>query len=135
MPDTDVRQLMTAPVLTVEPESSVEEVADAMLEQGIRSIVAVDEECQPVGILTSTDFVRIVAEGTPKDTTTVGDHMTTDIVTTAPDVPIPQVADEMVERGVSHLPVVDGDGEVVGIITATDLTDFIAGMAVRDPKE
>jgi CBS domain-containing protein len=135
MPDIDVRQLMTAPVLTVEPEESVEAVADAMLDQGIRSIVAVDEDCQPVGILTSTDFVKIVAQVTPKDTTTVGDHMTTDIVTTSPDRPIPEVASEMVERGVSHFPVIDDDGEVIGIITANDLTDFIAGMAVREPSE
>ena len=135
MSDIDVRSLMTAPVLTVEPDTAVEEVADAMLEEGIRSIVAVDDEDRPIGILTSTDFVRIVSEGTPKDTTTVGDHMTTDIVTTSPDRPIPEVANEMVERGVSHFPVIDDDGEVIGIITATDLTDFIAGMAVREPSE
>lgn len=135
MSDIDVRQLMTAPVMTVEPDSPVDEVADAMLEQGIRSIVAVDDDCKPIGILTSTDFVRIVSEGTPKDTTTVGDHMTTDIVTTTPERPIPEVASEMVERGVSHFPVIDDGGEVVGIITATDLTDFIAGMAVREPSE
>lgn len=135
MPDIDVRQLMTAPVLTVEPEEPVDQVADAMLEQGIRSIVAVDEDCRPVGILTSTDFVKIVSEGTPKDTTTVGDHMTTEIVTTTPERPIPEIASEMVERGISHFPVVDDDGEAVGIISATDLTDYVAGMAVREPSE
>ena len=135
MQDTPVRQLMTAPVLTVEPESPVDEVADAMLEQGISSIVAVDDDCQPVGILTSTDFVRIVARGTPKETTTVGDHMTTDVHTTTPDRPVPEVAGEMVERDVSHFPVVDEAGEVVGIVSGTDLTDYVAGMAVREPGE
>lgn len=135
MSDVDVRKLMTAPVLTVDPESPVEEVADAMLEQRIRSIVAVDDDCQPIGILTSTDFVDIVAKGTPKDTTTVGDHMTTEIVTTAPERPIPEIAREMVDRGISHFPVVDDDGEVIGIISATDLTDYVAGMAVREPSE
>ena len=135
MSDIDVRKLMTAPVLTVDPDTAVEEVADAMLEEGIRSIVAIDDDCQPIGILTSTDFVKIVAEGTPKDTTTVGDHMTTEIVTTDPDRPIPEIAREMVARGISHFPVVDDNGEVIGIISATDLTDFIAGMAVREPSE
>jgi CBS domain-containing protein len=135
MQDTPVKQLMTAPVLTVDPDSPVDEVADAMLEQGISSIVAIDDDCQPVGILTSTDFVRIVARGTPKETTTVGDHMTTEVHTTAPDRPIPAVAGEMVDREVSHFPVVDENGEVVGIVSGADLTDYVAGMAVREPTE
>lgn len=135
MTSTTVGHLMTSPVLTVEPETPVDEIADAMLEQGIGSIVAIDDDCQPIGILTSTDFVRIVAQGTPKDTTTVGDHMTTEIITTTEDAPIPQVADRMVDREISHLPVVDDDGEVVGILSATDLTSYISGMAVRNSTD
>jgi CBS domain-containing protein len=122
---------MTSPVLTVEPETPVDEIADAMLEEEIRSIVAIDDACTPIGILTSTDFVRIVADGTPKATTTVGDHMTREVVTTSPETPVPDVAELMVTNGISHLPVVDG-GEVVGLISATDLTDYVAGMAVRE---
>ncbi|MFQ3318999.1 MAG: CBS domain-containing protein [Natronomonas sp.] len=135
MQDTDVGQLMTEPVLTVEPEALVDEIADAMLQEGIKSIVAIDDDCEPIGILTSTDFVDIVAQGTPKTKTTVGDHMTTDIITTATDVPIPRVASRMVEHDISHIPVVDKDGTAIGIISATDLTDYVAGMAVREPSE
>lgn len=133
--DTEVGHLMTSPVLTVDPETPVEEIADAMLEEGINSIVAIDDECQPIGILTSTDFVRIVAEGTPKSTTTVGDHMTENIATTRSDVAIPEIAGKMVEYEISHFPVVDDAGEVIGIISATDLTTYISGMAVREPSE
>lgn len=134
MVDIDVDALMTTPVLTVDPDTPVDEVADAMLEQGIRSIVAIDDDCRPIGILTSTDFVRIVAEGTPKKTTTVGDHMTTDIMTTTPDVPIPEIAQRMLDDEISHFPVIEND-EVIGIISATDLTGYVAGMAVREPTE
>ncbi|MFW5964188.1 MAG: CBS domain-containing protein [Natronomonas sp.] len=131
---TEVAHLMTAPVLTTDPATPVEEIADAMLEEGINSIVAIDDDCRPIGILTSTDFVRIVAEGTPKSTTTVGDHMTTEIETTRPDVPIPEIARRMVERDISHFPVVDG-GEVIGIISATELTEYISGMAITETGE
>jgi CBS domain-containing protein len=132
MTDVDVTSLMTSPVLTVEPETPVDEIADAMLEQGINSIVAIDDACQPIGILTATDFVGIVATGTPKTETTVGDHMTTDIVTTTPAAPIPEIADRMLEHGISHLPVVDTGG-VIGIISATDLTEYVAESAVKQP--
>jgi CBS domain-containing protein len=133
--DTEVGHLMTSPVLTVDPETPVDEIADAMLEEGIKSIVAIDDACRPIGILTSTDFVRIVAEGTPKSTTTVGDHMTEDIATTTEDVAIPEIAGRMVEYDISHFPVIDDAGEVIGIISATDLTTYISGMAVREPSE
>ncbi|MUV86674.1 CBS domain-containing protein [Natronomonas sp. CBA1123] len=133
--NTEVGHLMTAPVLTADPETPVEEIADGMLEKGIKSVVAVDDEGRPIGILTSTDFVRIVAEGTPKSTTTVGDHMTEDIATTQSDVAIPEIAERMVEYEISHFPVVDEDGEAIGIISATDLTEYISGMAVREPSE
>ncbi len=135
MPDTDVGQLMTAPVLTVEPGTPVNEIAEAMLDRQIKTLVAIDDNHQPLGILTSTDFVQIVADDTPPETTTVGDYMTTDILTTTKDAPIPEVADRMVASGVSHIPVIDDDDEAVGIITATDLTHYIAGMAVREPSE
>ena len=134
MTNADVQRLMTSPVLTVEPETPVDEIADAMLTEEIRSIVAIDDDCTPIGILTSTDFVRIVADGTPKTTTTVGDHMTRAVVTTTPETPVPDVADQMVANGISHLPVVD-DGEVVGLISATDLTGYVAGMAVREASD
>lgn len=132
--NTEVGHLMTAPVLTTAPETPVEEIADGMLEAGIKSVVAVDDDGRPIGILTSTDFVRIVAEGTPKSTTTVGDHMTEDIATTPPDVAIPEIAERMVEYEISHFPVVE-DGEAIGIISATDLTEYISGMAVRTSNE
>jgi len=135
MADIEVRHLMTSPVLTVEPETPVAEIADAMLDAGISSIVATDDQRRPTGILTSTDFIRIVAKGTPKATTTVGDHMTTDILTTTPGVPIPEVAARMVEHDISHFPVIGDDGETIGILSATDLTSYISGMAVREPTE
>lgn len=121
----DAGTLMTEPVLTVEPSASLSEVAEAMRAQGINSIVAIDDDCRPAGILTATDFVGIVADGA--DGEAVGDHMTEQVVTTTADAAAREVAELMVTHDISHVPVVE-DGRAVGIVTATDLTGFVADM-------
>ena len=131
MRDTEAAALMTEPVLTVEPSARLPEIAEAMRSQGINSIVAVDDGCRPVGILTSTDFVGVVADGARDGT--VGDHMTEAVVTTSSDTPARAVAELMCEHDISHVPVVE-NGEAVGLVSATDLTEHVAG-AVADATE
>ena len=124
MPETTVTDIMTEPVLTVEPSTPLSEIADAMLEQGINSIAVVDEDCAPTGILTSTDFIAAVSTGVDSDAT-VAEYMATDVVTVEPDVTVSGAAAEMFGNDISHLPVVE-DGDIVGIVTATDVTEYVA---------
>jgi CBS domain-containing protein len=51
----------------------------------------------------------------------VEDVMTTDVVTVRTDTPLKVVAEQLVERGISGLPVVDETGKVVGVISEADL--------------
>jgi CBS domain-containing protein len=51
----------------------------------------------------------------------VGDVMTTDVVTVPPDMPYKAVADLLVERRVSAVPVVDATGHVLGVVSESDL--------------
>ncbi|HEY7379831.1 MAG TPA: CBS domain-containing protein [Gaiella sp.] len=51
----------------------------------------------------------------------VRDIMTTEVVTAQPDVPLKRVAELLVQRGVSGLPVCDTDGNVVGVVSEADL--------------
>ena len=97
--------LMTEPVLTVEPSAEVAEVAAAMRAQAINSIVVIDEGCRPIGILTSTDFVGVVADGDADST--VGNHMTDGVITTSPAASVKEVARLMVDHDISHVPVVE----------------------------
>jgi len=131
MSDTTVRELMTAPVMTVETDEPLSEVAWAMTEKGIKSLAVVDGDCQPVGILTSTDFIHMAADEAVPVEATVGDYMTTGVATTTPDSRVETVATRLLEEGFNHMPVVDG--EVVGILSTTDILEhFSSGVSGID---
>ena len=134
MDDIFVARLMSSPVRTVSPDTLVETAAQSMLDAGIGSVVVADEAGKLEGILTSTDFVRIVAERRPKDETPVSEYMSTDVVSTTAQESITTAADTMIERGVHHVPVVDDDDTVIGMITTTDLAAYISHVEKPTPS-
>lgn len=129
MPEVTAGELMTRPVLTVAADDPVVEVAGAMREQGVNSVVVIDEACHPTHVLTSTDYVALTADGVDPHVTTVAEVATEGVVTVATDEPVAAAARSMADHDVSHLPVVDADGEVVGIVTTTDLAAHVADGA------
>ncbi|WP_207587275.1 CBS domain-containing protein [Halomontanus rarus] len=135
MDDIFVARLMSSGVQSVTPDTLVEDAAGRMLEHEIGSLVVVDEDGALKGILTSTDFVEIVAASQPKAETTVARYMTTDVVTTGAQVPIRDVADQMIEHGFHHMPVVDETEGVIGMITTTDLTAYLSNVQTPSPSD
>ncbi|WP_224448175.1 CBS domain-containing protein [Haloprofundus salilacus] len=131
MDDIFAAQLMSSSLHTVTPDTLVETAAKTMMENGIGSVLVVDDENHLEGILTSTDFVRIVAERKPKDETPVSVYMSANPITMTAQTPIRDVADSMIEHGFHHLPVVDDD-DLIGIITTTDLAAYLS--QVRNPS-
>jgi signal-transduction protein with cAMP-binding, CBS, and nucleotidyltransferase domain len=112
---------MTEPVLTVDSTDRLGDVGKAMLNQEIKSVVVINEDCYPEGILTSTDFVAIATDGSNAIDAAVSEWMTTDIRTVSTDELVVDAADLMLAENISHLPVVDDDGGVVGILSMTDI--------------
>lgn len=127
MDDIFVAQLMSTSLKTVSPDTLVEEAARLMLDNKIGSVMVTNEDNHLEGILTTTDFVKIVAEQKPKDQTPVSKYMSTGVITTTAQTSIHDVADEMIEHGFHHMPVVDGD-DVLGIITTTDLAKYLSNV-------
>ncbi|MFB6166297.1 MAG: CBS domain-containing protein [Haloarculaceae archaeon] len=133
MDDVFVARIMSPDPTTVTEDTLVEEAAATMLEAGIGSVLVVDDAGELRGILTSTDFVRIVAEHDPKDQTPVGDYMSTELVTTSAQDNIHDAADMMIENDLHHLPVVDEDAGLIGIITTTDLAAYVSDTVAPSP--
>jgi len=122
--DVFVAQLMSTDLRTVTPDTLVEDAAAVLLENDISSVLVVDDG-RLVGILTSTDFVDIVAKSQPKAETTVERYMTADPVTASAQDDVSAVAATMLERGFHHVPVVDGDAPI-GIITTSDFAAYVS---------
>lgn len=126
MEDIFVARLMSTNLVTVTADTLVEDAAQLILDNGISSLMVVDEENNLEGILTTTDFVKIVAKSQPKAQTTVERYMTTDVVTASAQDPITEVAESMTEHGFHHMPVVDEAEGVIGIITTSDLASYVS---------
>ncbi|PSQ57627.1 histidine kinase [Halobacteriales archaeon SW_8_68_21] len=122
--DVFVAQLMSTDLHTVTPDTLVEDAATVLLENDISSVLVVDDG-RLAGILTSTDFVDIVAKSQPKAETTVERYMTADPVTASAQDDVSAVAATMLERGFHHVPVVDGDAPI-GIITTSDFAAYVS---------
>lgn len=135
MDDVFVGQLMSSTLYTVSSETLVEEAAKLLLDEGIGSVVVTDEKGRLEGILTTTDFVRIVAESHPKAETAVSAYMTTDVITTTAQESVHDVADTMIDHGFHHMPVVDDETkEVIGMVTTTDLAGYLSHVQTPSPS-
>ncbi|MDZ5811110.1 CBS domain-containing protein [Halorubrum sp. AD140] len=125
MTDVPVEQLMSTDLVTIAPGAAAADAAKRMLETGVSSIVVVDDDGHLSGLITATDFVSLVRRNEPEDVTPVEAFMTTDVVTVSPDDSVEELA-EPTDRGYTHLPVVTADGELVGMLSTTDLTAYLS---------
>ena len=123
--DVFVARLMSTDLHTVTPDTLVEDAAAVLLEEDISSVLVVDDDGDLVGILTSTDFVDIVAKSRPKAETTVERYMTRDPITAGAQDDVAAVAATMLEHGFHHVPVVDGETPI-GIITTSDFAAYVS---------
>lgn len=134
MDDIFVGQLMSSPVYTVAPETPIHEAGEKMLNQNIGSLVVADEDGRPEGILTSTDFVRLAANQRPIDDTAVNAYATTITTTMTVNETIREAADAMMDNGIHHLPVVEDEDGLMGILTSTDLTAYLSPEWTPSPS-
>jgi CBS domain-containing protein len=115
-----VRDVPPGRLLSVDPQTSVAQVAKKMRVEDADS-VAVMSEGRLIGIITERDLVKAIADGIDPQQTKADIVMTADPATVAADEEVAVVAVKMMTLGVRHLPVVDSEGSPVGLISARDL--------------
>jgi isocitrate dehydrogenase len=117
-----VGEMMTAPVVTVQPTTPVEEALHLMRQKNIHSVfVEPDQPGGAYGIMTQRDVLRkIVAAGKSTEDVVVRDLMTSPIITVSPDTTIRQCSVIMLDANIRRAAVMK-DGILVGIISDTDI--------------
>lgn len=124
--------LMKTFVECVSPQDSVETAAQVMRARNIGFLPVCDEKTdRVVGTVTDRDIaLRVVAERKPA-TTRVASIMTPDAVTCRPGDDIATAEELMAENLVSRIMCVDDDGQLVGVISLSDLAQIDGEQAVK----
>ena len=129
-----VSKIMSSQMLTVHTAQKVSEAYRVLTENRIHHLPVVSGD-KLVGLISSTDMMKLSldAYGTPDSANTgyfdsqfsIKDVMSTELTTVKPDDSIRSAA-EILSAGSHHsLPVVNVDGKLVGIVTTTDLVNYL----------
>lgn len=127
---------MTSNPRRLESGSNASEAARLMRDEDVGLIPVVEGE-RLVGTVTDRDIaLRVVAEGKTAESTTVGEIASREIVTIDPQQDLDEALRLMARHQVRRLPVVEGDGTLVGIVAQADVaqhaSDEQTGDVVRD---
>lgn len=107
------------PAMLVSKDTTIQKVAQQMNEYSSRTALVVDTVQHLAGIVTDADFRSIVAHGLDIHQP-VTEIMTTEPLTLAPNNQASEALLLMARRNIRHVPVIE-QGEIVGVISATDL--------------
>jgi CBS domain-containing protein len=112
-------------VLTLSPETSVREAAEAMSAKNYGSVVVTNGSRQLEGIVTERDLMRkVTAQRRDPETTTLGDVMTREVRVARDSDNLIDWLRIMSNERFRRLPVVDGDGRVISMMTQGDFVSY-----------
>ncbi|HET6951563.1 MAG TPA: CBS domain-containing protein [Acidimicrobiales bacterium] len=109
---------VTRPPVLVAPGDSLRRVARTLWEQSVGAAVVGTAE-QPVGVISERDVVTQLAQGA--DAGTAEHAMTRRVISARPDDPLLDVAFLMLDDVIRHVPLVNEDGTVTGMVSMRDL--------------
>ncbi|GAA3784755.1 CBS domain-containing protein [Streptomyces chiangmaiensis] len=114
-----VGDLMTPDAVSVRPGTTFKEIARVLDEYEITAVPVIDGDGRPVGVVSEADLLRKQTSGGVGST--AGELMTSPAVVAEPEWDVVRAARTMETRRVKRLPVVDGDGRLIGVISRSDL--------------
>ncbi|MBI2240093.1 MAG: CBS domain-containing protein [Magnetospirillum gryphiswaldense] len=111
-----------AGVVTIDPTATISEAARLLANHRIGAVIAVDSSGAIKGILSERDIVRGLAQSDAVCTQAkVSDLMTANVLTCHEDDSVDSLMKTMTAKRIRHLPVVDGAGELTGMVTIGDV--------------
>lgn len=118
-----VRDWMSRPVVVIDPDSSVSYALTLMRRRNIHSVIVdLSADKSTYGIVTTTDIRdKIIASGTNPAETQIREIMTAPVSVANPDWTLKECARQMQKLGIHHMPVLDKQGILIGLISVTDI--------------
>jgi CBS domain-containing protein len=111
---------MNDDVVTAPRDASLRAVAELMRDRGVGSVVILDGE-RPCAVITDRDVAIALGANGAKRSDEVDSHASRPLVTGDAGMDLEEGAARMVQHRVRRLPVLDGDGALVGIVTLDDI--------------
>jgi CBS domain-containing protein len=147
-------QIMTRPVISVTPETTIVDAANTMLQKHVSGLPVVDAAGKLVGIISEGDFIRRSEIGTQRKRgrflkfilgpgqeaidfvrehgRKIAEIMTPEPVTISEDTPLEEIVQLMEKNNVKRLPVTRGN-KIVGIVSRSNLLQAVASVAREIP--
>jgi len=122
-----IGQFMTTDLFTVRPDDLIDLAASLMDWRHIRHVPVEDDQGRLVGLVTHRNLLRLLSAGPRNENVTVRDAMVPNPVTVSPTTPTLDAIEQMRERKIGCLPVVDAD-QLVGIVTSYDFLEASAQL-------
>jgi CBS domain-containing protein len=126
-----INSVMNKRPVTVPGFMPMADSANQMLKYNSDYVIVIDDELRPVGIVTSRDLVRIMASARGWGNMRIDEAMTPNPTTLIYTASVADCMDGMQKLGFKHMPVVDGDGRLVGIVTLNDLLFLESSIVVE----
>lgn len=123
----DILQSKGRDVVSVTPSTSVFDALQKMAEANVGALLVMAND-ELVGIVSERDYARKVAlKGRASPDTPVSAIMSTRVIWARPDQTVEECMGIMTRKTIRHLPVLDDDDKVVGIVSIGDLVKAIIG--------
>jgi len=118
-------------LVTLRPEEPLQKAAELMRERHVGSVIVVDGEGRPLGLVTDRDLVCRAMAMRLDPATAVKQVMSAGLAVAKKTALIDEVALHMRQAGVRRMPIVDEHGRAAGMVTLDDLLVMLTGELVQ----
>jgi signal-transduction protein with cAMP-binding, CBS, and nucleotidyltransferase domain len=119
--------------ITADSGKSLQDVASLMINKRIGSVIVIDKNTQPLGIITERDIVKhIYWKNIAASRIKIEEIMSTPLITIMSYDSIDTASRIMTKNKIKHLAVLEEDNRIVGLLSVTDITRHLAKILLDD---
>lgn len=127
-------EIMSTQVVSIAPDADLVEAAQLMRKQHVGLLVVLRPATRGsgslVGVLTDRDIVvQTLARDVDPHAVKVGDIMTTDVISGREEETLPTLLTRMRKAGIHRVPVINGAGQVRGVLSIDDALRYVAALS------